>query len=380
MRVVVVGLGVMGLSAVRVLAARGHDVMGLDRAGVGNRWASSSGATRIYRLAHPDRPMVRLAQWNHQLWESLERDAGRPLRLPRGLVWRGGLTDVVAASLSAEGVAHEVLDERRQQAFFPELRWREDAAALWQPEAGVVLADTALRATAELAERSGAQLLTGKTVLEVTPRAAGVQVVAAADGERLTLDADRVVVAAGPWAGPLLAGLGIEVSLSPFLEQVTYVRGGGGVPWADRPCLVDIPAEAGSFGFYAMPTPGIGYKIGIDDTIGPFDPHHPDRTPVATREREAVDRVRAELPGFDATAIRSEVCAWTESADDRFVLDRVGDVVFGCGDSGQGFKFLPMFGEILADLVEGTTPPAQVAADVAALGLGRFAGTVGGTG
>ncbi len=53
--------------------------------------------------------------------------------------------------------------------------------------------------------------------------------------------------------------------------------------------------------------------------------------------------------------------------------DRVGDVVFGCGDSGQGFKFLPMFGPVLADLVEERPPPSDVAGDLAALGLARFA-------
>lgn len=373
MRVVVVGLGVMGLSAARELAVRGHEVVALDRAGVGNRWASSSGATRIYRLAHPDRPMVRLARWNHELWNSLEQDAGRPLRLRRGVVWRGGLTDTVAAALAAEGVEHEVLDQARQAEHFPELRWRADATALWQPDAGVVLADEALRATAELSERAGARLLSGATVLDLVPRGPGVQVVAEIDRERVAFDADRVVLTAGPWAGSMLEALGVEVSLTPFLEQITYVRGGDDVPWASRPCLVDVPAEAGSFGFYAMPTPGIGYKIGIDDTIGGFDPEQTDRSPVAEREAEAVERVRSELPSFDATPIRSEVCAWTESPDDLFVIDRVGDVVFGCGDSGQGFKFLPMFGQVLADLAEERPLPSAVAADVASLGLARFA-------
>lgn len=368
MRVVVVGLGVMGLSAARELAVRGHEVVGLDRTEVGNRWASSSGATRIYRLAHAERPMVRLARRNHELWEALERDAGRPLRLQRGLVWRGGLTEQVAASLAAESVEHEVLDERRQAELFPELRWSDDAAALWQPDAGVVLADVALRSTAALCERAGGRLQTGTTVLDIVQQASGVRVVADAQGQRTTFDADRVVLTAGPWAGSMLEALGVDVSLVPFLEQITYVRGGVDVPWESRPCLVDIPAEAGSFGFYAMPTPGIGFKVGIDDPIARFDPEQHDRAPVAEREREAVDRVRLELPAFDATPIRSEVCAWTESDDDLFVLDRVGDVVFGCGDSGQGFKFLPMFGQVLSDLVEAH----PVSADVAALGLGRF--------
>lgn len=368
MRIVVVGLGVMGLSAARELAVRGHDVVALDRAEVGNKWASSSGATRIYRLAHPELSMVRLALGNHELWEALERDAGRPLRMQRGLVWRGGLTEQVASSLTAAGVDHELLDARRQAELFPELRWRADAAALWQPEAGVVLADDALRATASLCERAGGRLQNEVTVLDIVQQASGVQVVAETAGQRITLDADRVVLTAGPWAGAMLDALGVRVSLVPYLEQITYVRGGDDVPWASRPCLVDVPAEAGSFGFYAMPTPGIGFKVGIDDPIGRFDPEQTSRAPVLAREQEAVERVRTELPSFDATPIRSEVCAWTESDDDLFVLDRVGDVVFGCGDSGQGFKFLPTFGQVLADLAEGR----PVVADVAALGLGRF--------
>lgn len=375
MRIVVVGLGVMGLSAARELAARGHEVVALDRAEVGSRWASSSGATRIYRLAHPERSMVRLARWNHELWAALESAAGTPLRLQRGLLWRGGLTAEVAASLAAEAVEHEVLDARRQADLFPELRWRADAAALWQPEAGVVLAAESLHATARLFERAGGRLLTGTTVLDILQQPSGVQVVAETRGERVTFDADRVVLAAGPWAGAMLEALGVDVSLVPFLEQITYVRGGTDVPWESRPCLVDIPAEAGSFGFYAMPTPGIGYKVGIDDPIRGFDADQDDRSPVAERERETVERVRLELPDFDATPIRSEVCAWTESDDDLFVLDRVGDVVFGCGDSGQGFKFLPMFGQVLADLAEERPLPGDVADDVRSLGVGRFAGS-----
>ena len=365
----------MGLSAAAELAARGHDVVGLDRGDVGHRLASSSGASRIYRLAHADRGWVRLAIWNHELWARLEQDAGRPLRWQRGLVWRGGLSDGVADALAAERVEHEVLDPARQLELFPELRWRPDMPSVWQPEAGAIRADQALAATADAFVRSGGTIVSGATVLEISQgegSASGVTVVAERARERRTWAADRVVLTPGPWAGPLLAELGVTVSLKPFLEQVTYVRGGDAVPWADRPCVIEPPADASSFGFYAMPTPGIGYKIGIDDTIGAFDPVDLDRSPRQWRVDEAVARLRAEIPAFDATPIRSEVCAWTESADDGFVIDRVGEVFFGCGDSGQGFKFLPMFGQIFADLVEDRPLPEGIAADVAAFGLARF--------
>ncbi len=372
MRVVVVGLGGLGLSAAAELAARGHDVTAIDRGDIGNRLASSSGASRIYRLAQPSPGWVRMAIWNHELWERLERSAGRPLRWPRGLIWCGETGRGVASALAAESVEHEVLDESRQRELFPELRWVPERFSVWQPDAGAVMADQALGAVADSLRRSGGRMVTNASVTTIVPTASGVEVSATQWDEKLTFVADRVVLTAGPWAQPMLAALGAEVALTPYLEQITYVRGGDAVPWSDRPCLIAPPDNFSSFGFYAMPTPGIGYKIGIDDTIGRFDPAAPDRSPVPSREVEAVDRIRLELPSFDATPIRSEVCAWTDSPDSEFVIDRVGDVIFGCGDSGQGFKFLPMFGHVFADLVEDRPLPDAVAADIAALGTARF--------
>jgi sarcosine oxidase len=44
--------------------------------------------------------------------------------------------------------------------------------------------------------------------------------------------------------------------------------------------------------------------------------------------------------------------------------------VLACGDSGAGFKFSALMGEVLADLAEGGEPDD----DVASLGLARFDG------
>jgi sarcosine oxidase len=66
----------------------------------------------------------------------------------------------------------------------------------------------------------------------------------------------------------------------------------------------------------------------------------------------------------------AQVCSWTDSPDGRFVIDRLaGGVVLACGDSGEGFKYSALMGEVLADLAEGRTPDD----DIAALSSARFA-------
>ena len=42
--------------------------------------------------------------------------------------------------------------------------------------------------------------------------------------------------------------------------------------------------------------------------------------------------------------------------DEDFVLERLGRIVIGSACSGHGFKFAPLIGRVLADLVAGDDP------------------------
>lgn len=363
MRVVVVGTGVMGLAATRTLAERGHDILAVDRYGVGNPYASSCGESRIWRLAHPDRVRVRQARQAIEQWRDLERRSGESLLLDNGMLWRGGEADAVADALAAEGVEFEILDEARQRTIFPEFAWR-DELTVWQPEAGTIRADRALACTARLAVQAGAEIVDGVTVTSVAQRVGGGVTVTTEAGVH---EADAAVVTPGPWAATLLAPLGIEVPLDAVVSQVAFIAADSG-SYRSRPCFVDVPPEGGSFGVYALPAPGVGYKIAVDEETKKFDPDSEDRSIDPERDEVNLARARELLPGFDSTLVRSQVCTWTTSPDDLFILDRVGDVVVGFGDSGQGFKFHPWFGPVLADLVDDRPGDA----DLQTYRLGRF--------
>ena len=68
---------------------------------------------------------------------------------------------------------------------------------------------------------------------------------------------------------------------------------------------------------------------------------------------------RRYLPSYHPEPVTTERCVYDNSPDEDFIIDRVGNIVVGCGTSGHGFKFGPLLGEWLADLA---TSPAGIAA------------------
>ena len=71
------------------------------------------------------------------------------------------------------------------------------------------------------------------------------------------------------------------------------------------------------------------------------------------------DRTRLNLPDLPGTFLRAKTCLYSNTPDEHFVIARHPAheaVTVACGFSGHGFKFVPVVGEILADLAgTGTT-------------------------
>jgi glycine/D-amino acid oxidase-like deaminating enzyme len=371
MKVVVVGAGAWGLPAAAQLAQRGHEVVLVDRYGPGNARSSSSGPTRIWRLTHSDAPRVRLAQHSVRAMERVQEQSGRTVFLRRGLLWRDRASLAAAAAALEEcGVPYTAVQAEDVARFFPGLR-SDGRDAVWQEDAGVVLAAEMLAAQLELFSAAGGRTQFGRGVRSVEPAGFGVRV-SFEDGAMESFD--RAVLAAGPESEFLLATMGLRMPLRPHLQQVvTFGEPGRPDKTDDLPCFVDGETESQPV-IYAMPTPGLGYKVGVDRTLRAYAPDDADRTPDEEGIRLAAERVRHDIPTLPATVVHAQVCSWTDSPDGRFVLDRVGEnVVIACGDSGEGFKFSALLGEVLADLAEHREPEA----DIRPFSLSRFADDAG---
>ncbi len=355
--VIVIGGGIMGTATTHALAARGVKAILLERFRLGHLLGSSGGPTRIFRLAIAEQRYAQMAVPALEAWRSLERVAGQSLLVTTGGIDIGENAERAAASMESLGASFEWLAAADARERWPGMRFEDGEEILFHPDAGVCYAERSVLALARLAADRGAEIREGTPVAGLTIDANGVQV-ATEGGE--TLKAPVAVVTAGSWAGPMLREVGIDLRLTPTVEQVSYFRLDTPSP---LPTVIDwsaaVPASEGfqSRGPYAVPDPEHPgeVKLALHMSGPPADPAEgPFEVDPARIEEVAAWAARRFAPLVETQP--AHTCLYTRTPDHDFVIDREGPLVIGSPCSGHGFKFGPLIGELLADLATDVSP------------------------
>lgn len=374
--VIVLGTGGVGSAATYHAARRGLKTLGIDRHHPPHDRGSSHGQTRVIRQAyfeHPD--YVPLVLRAYELWRDLERETGQELLTVTGLLQAGpGAGSVLAgvrASARQHGLAVEELSASAAALQFPGVRIPDDWSCAFEPAAGYLRVEQCVEAHLSAAQRHGAELIFDEPVCSWQPDGAGVCL----RTERQTLYADRLIVAAGPWAASLLANLGVPlvVRRKPLFWYATQ----GDQYRADRgfPCFLFERPEGIFYGFPELSAAdGASGRLKLAEHTGGRtvdDPAAVDRD-IDHGERQRVERFLAQhLPGVSRRMVDHRVCLYTMSPDEHFLLDRVPacpQAAFAAGLSGHGFKFASVLGEALVDVAcDGAS-----SAPVEFLGLSRL--------
>lgn len=381
----IVGLGAMGSAALYQFADRGALVLGLDRYGPPHDLGSSHGDTRVTRLAIGEgKHLTPLVKRSHELWRMIERETGADLFTANGelIISSAGRTatthvenffDNTLAAARDHGVAHEFLDAAGIRRRFPQFAVRDNEVGYFEPEAGFVRPEAAIRSQLRLARRFGAEVHTSEAFLGWRREGKNVRVTT----DKGSYLAKKLILAAGPWLPEIL---GAEFPV-PFrvLRQVLF--------WFDVPrgierfaperCPVYIwELQTGTqviYGFPAVDGARGGVKIATEQ-------YEAETAPDAVARAVSDDEIRAmharyvapHLPDLSPVCVRAATCLYTVTPDAGFVIDRHPEsdaviVVSAC--SGHGFKHSAAIGEALAELcLEGLSR-----ADLSAFRLERFA-------
>jgi sarcosine oxidase len=378
--VIIAGLGTVGAATIMNLARRGISVLGLDAYRPPHKKASHHGESRSIRRAYLEGSVyVPMACRAWELWRKLEKDTGANLLTPTGNLTIGpGDAPAVAGFLQSArhyDIPHEELTAAEVRRRWPLLTLPDGAVAALEVEAGVIKPERALRVMLAEAEKAGAVLHFDEPLQYWRDSSHGVPV----RSSRGTYEAGRLLLSTGAYTRSLLGNPAHW--LMPKRVAVHWVA-----PTEPRSfglgCLPvnfwQLPAgdfeETGTYReFYSLPITRDGgrVKAAAHNNLADCDPLH--MNPAATPSERAVIHgfLENHIPSLAGCDIHSEVCLYTLTPDGDFVLGPLpghADIMTAAL-AGHGFKFAPVLGEILADMLEDRTP----AFDVARFSARRFA-------
>jgi len=349
--VVVIGAGVVGLAAAWHLLRLGRrSVAVVERFRIGHGRGSSHGSVRMTRSTYSSSLYSALMRHVHaEEWPRLERDAGATLVHRGDVVFfgpdRAALGDY-AAAVRAAGADVESLAPDVARRRFPALRFTDDGQILHDRTGGVIAASDTIEALHRLVIRAGAEVLEDTQVLEIDRSATPIRIVS----ERGVLHADCVVIASGAWLPELVPAVRPDVRVVP--QTIAYFR--LGVPAASLPGWIHFGGARSGVTYGLAEIGREALKAAHHDTHGPEA--NPDEMPPSpSGSPDAVRRILEQIlavPVLDLLGI--ERCLYTMTPTEDFVIDHwPGDrrIAFASACSGHGFKFAPLTGRILAELV-----------------------------
>ncbi len=359
--VIIAGLGGMGSATAYQLAARGRRVLGLERFTPAHTQGSSHGKSRVIRQAYFEDPAyVPLLLRAYELWEQLERDAGRELLTITGGLMLGRETSQTFAGslLSARewDLPHEVLDAAEIRRRFPPLTPAPDLLGLYEAKAGFVHPENSVWAHLEQASARGAELHFTEPVLSWQADADGVRVTTG----RGTYFAERLILAPGAWAPELMGDLGLPFKVT---RQALYwfEPEGGTAPFAVGRFPIYVWELDDGTQLYGFPhQPGVpGVKTAFFYSGAQCDPNNVNRVVSAEEVAQMRATLAEKIPTMNGTLLEAATCLYTEVPDHHFVValhPAHANVVLASPCSGHGYKFCSVIGEILADLaIDGST-------------------------
>jgi sarcosine oxidase len=351
---IVLGLGGMGSSACYHLSKRGLDVLGVEQFSIPHQNGSSHGQTRMIRKAyfeHPD--YVPLLRRSYELWRELEIECGEDIFDQRGMilyadetstVYQGTLKSSKQHNLPVEHV--ELSDARKR---WPAYQFAEHHSVLFEKDAGFLYPEKAITNFVSLAGKSGAVIKENEPVAEYSFDEKGVII----KTKNNTYSAGKLVITAGAWTTSLLNDLNIPFTL---LRKYLSWHSAGPQHQADSniPCAF---YDLGDHMFYMFPSiDEKGVKIGKHS--GGEEIQHPEQKNTEKLPGSFLKPLRqfveSYLPNVLAVPDDFVTCMYTNTPDENFIIDKhpeSDNLVFAAGFSGHGFKFVPVIGEVLADLV-----------------------------
>ena len=364
-RVIVVGAGINGVTAAIELNKRGHDVVLVDPGPLARSLAASTDISKAVRAAYgADEEYTELAERSIKRWRDWNKEFGVELYHEVGVMFvrqqqmkPGDFEFESFKILEQRGHKIERMNSARVWKRFPVWNPELFRDGVLELEAGYAESGRVVAKLIERAKSLGVELREGVRFSELDNGNDRVKGIVLDDGKRIP--GDRVVMTAGAWT-PLLL---------PFTRK--FFRASGQPVFHLKPPQPELfaperfpvfGADISTTGYYGFPVSREGLvKIANHGPGREMSPESSNRAVTPQEEQNLRKFLSSTFPALAVAPVAySRVCMYCDTNDGHFWIapdpERPGLTV-AAGDSGHGFKFAPVLGEIIADAVEEKPNP-----------------------
>jgi glycine/D-amino acid oxidase-like deaminating enzyme len=364
-RIIAVGAGINGVTAAIELKRRGHEVVLVDPGPLPHSLAASTDISKAVRAAYgAEEDYTALAERSIKLWRKWNEEFGTKLYHDVGVMfvrrWEMAPGDFEYESfklLQTRGVKVARMDTPQLWKRFPAWDSELYRDGVLEIEAGYAESGRTVAKLIEHAKSIGIELRERAAFSRLDENNNHVTGITLANGRRIA--ADLVVMAVGAWTPYLL----------PFTKN--FFRATGQPVFHLKPAKPELfaPERFPVFGADITTTGYYGFPINRDGVVkianhGPgreMSPESPARAVTSDDERNLRKFLALTFPALaDAPIVHTRVCMYCDTHDGHFWIARDPEregLVIAAGDSGHGFKFAPMLGEIIADAAEEKDNP-----------------------
>jgi len=380
--VVVIGAGIIGMSAAFQIARRARARVIVLEKGVGPGEGSTGASSAVcrFRYSHPE--IVQLAKDGigaYQSWPDFLGMAAPHARFHNiGVVWLSAEREWAvreAARLEGLGIAADALDDAALGDAFPDLspcivppdlvggeahECQGGAMHLFERDGGYMDPVDALQDLIAAARARGVEVRFSTRAEDIVVEGGAVTGVRLADGGEIACGA--AVMAAGPWCLPFLDrhGLGQRWPLEPTRIQIAHI---------DRPAALKgvLPVCLDMAGGIYFRPQNRGAQIILGSVL---EEDETERVPAPDDYARYADDdfIRAKLHALQHRLRLPKICGPIRGYSGLYTINRadmhpivgptpVAGLHVANGCSGHGFKLAPAIGALLARHVTGLAAP-----------------------
>lgn len=353
-----------GVTAALELMRRGFSVAIVDPGPLPHPDAASTDTSKAVRLDYgtdlfytdlAERALEGWRSWDSHWQDELFHEVG-VLFLTAGPMSENSFEGSSFRTLASRGWALDRLDRRELARRFPAWSSACYTDGYFNPVGGWVESGRVMDRLLDEVRGAGVNVRQGAAVQRCHEQGSRVTGILLEDGE--ILRADDVLVTGGAWTPsllPQLAGL-----MWPTAQSVVHF----GVPDELSYTGERFPvwcADIATTGWYGFPRTRQGsLKVGNHGPGRRVAASEPRAVPPAEQRRfqEFLGRTFPDLSKAPVTA--SRICLYCDTWDGNFWIDRDPErpgLTVAAGGSGHAFKFAPVLGGIVADVLEGRPNP-----------------------